>query len=125
VDGAGTWIYALHKSGEIPDEMEEVPAGGFALYMPGLDPLATEPTGAFLVDRHAVTNREFKRFVEDGGYRREEFWRAPFVEGDRSLAFGEAVARLPDSGGPPRPASWGMGDCAPRADAHPVAGVSW
>ena len=62
-------------------EMEEVPAGGFPLYMPGLDHLDTEPTASFLVDRHPVTNRDFKRFVDDGGYTRREFWREPFRDG--------------------------------------------
>src|SRR5439155_13055983 len=33
---SNTWHYMLRKPGQIPDEMEPVPAGGFPLYMPGL-----------------------------------------------------------------------------------------
>ncbi|MCC6652299.1 MAG: protein kinase, partial [Candidatus Eisenbacteria bacterium] len=122
---APTWRYTLHRPGEIPDEMEAVPAGGFPIYMPGLDHLETEPTGAFLMDRHPVTNREYKRFVDDGGYTREEFWREPFVEGERMLPRAEAMARLTDAVGQSGPAKWEMGDYPAGEDDHPVTGVSW
>jgi serine/threonine protein kinase/dienelactone hydrolase len=120
-----TWRYTLRQPGEIPDEMEEVPRGGFPLYLPGLDHLETEPTGAFLMDRHPVTNRDFKRFVDDGGYVREEFWREPFSDGERTLPWAEAIARCTDSVGHPGPATWEMGDHPAGAADHPVAGVCW
>jgi len=120
-----TWRYGLRRPGEIPDEMEEVPPGGYPLYMPGLDHLETEPTGAFLMDRHPVTNREYKRFVDDGGYTREEFWREPFSDGERTLSWGEAIARCTDAVGQPGPATWEMGDFNVGEDDHPVTGVCW
>jgi serine/threonine protein kinase/predicted esterase len=119
------WRYTLRRPGEIPDEMEEVPAGEFTLYMPGLDHLAMEPTAAFLIDRDPVTNREFKRFVDDGGYQREELWREPFVESGRTLPWLEAIARFTDAVGRPGPATWEMGDYPAGEDEHPVAGISW
>lgn len=120
-----TWRYRLRPAGEIPDEMEEVPAGGFQLFMPALDHLATEPTTAFLVDRHPVTNRDYKRFVDDGGYARREFWTEPFVDGDRELDWAEAIARFTDSVGQPGPARWELGDFPAGEDDHPVTGISW
>ena len=120
-----TWHYTLRRPAEIPDDMEEVPAGGFPLYMPGLDHLETEQVGAFLLDRHPVTNRQYKRFLDDGGYAREEFWPGPFLDGDRSLSRAEAMARLVDAVGQPGPAGWMMGECPAGDDEHPVAGVSW
>ncbi len=122
---AGVWQYTLRAPGELPDEMVEVPRGGFPLFMPGLDHLATEPTAAFLMDRHPVTNREYKRFVDDGGYRRAEFWREPFGEAGRVLSWEEAIARFTDAVGHPGPASWEMGDYPAGEDDHPVTGVSW
>ena len=59
---SGTWHYRLRKPDELPADMEEVPAGRFALLMPGLDHLEAEPTGAYLMDRHPVTNRQYKPF---------------------------------------------------------------
>ncbi len=120
-----TWHYTLLPPGRIPDEMEAVPAGGFPLYMPGFDHLETEPTVPFLVDRHPVTNREFKRFVDDGGYRREQLWREPFLEEDSELTWARAMERFTDSVGQPGPAGWEMGDYPSGEGEHPVAGVSW
>ncbi len=120
-----TWSYRLRKPGEIPDAMEEVPAGAYELYMPGLDHLELEDTAAFLVDRHPVTNRDFKRFLDDGGYRRRELWREPFRDGEGELSWEEAMARCVDSVGQPGPAHWEMGDCPAGEEEHPVAGVSW
>jgi len=122
---AGIWHTRLRRSGEIPDDMEAVPAGGFPLFLPGLDHMPTEPTAAFLMDRHPVTNRQFKQFLDDGGYAREEFWREPFLSGDRTLAWKEAMAFLIDAVGQPGPAGWEMGSFPAGEDDHPVSGVSW
>jgi len=120
-----TWRYTLRRPGELPDEMVEVPAGGYPLYMPGLDHLDTEPTGAFLMDRHPVTNREFKRFVDDGGYAREELWCEPATDGTHALAWQELIARCTDAVGAAGPADWEMGDFPAGEADHPVSGVCW
>ncbi|MEO7867001.1 MAG: protein kinase, partial [Candidatus Eisenbacteria bacterium] len=119
------WSYRLVPPGAIPDEMEAVPAGGFPLYMPGFDHLETEPTVAFLIDRHPVTNREFKSFIDAGGYALEELWHGPFLEGETELTWSQAVARFTDTVGRPGPANWEMGDFPSGEGEHPAAGVSW
>lgn len=120
-----TWHYPLRRPGEIPDDMEEVVAGGFPLYMPGLDHLEVEPLAGFLMDRHPVTNRAYKRFLDDGGYAREEFWREPFVAGAGALSRAEAMALMVDTVGHPGPAGWEMGEFPKGDDDHPVSGVCW
>ena len=37
----------------------------------------------YWIDRHEVTNRAFKQFVDAGGYRRPELWQEPFVRDGR------------------------------------------
>ena len=37
----------------------------------------------FWIDRLEVTNGEFKRFVDAGGYRDPKYWSEPFRDGDR------------------------------------------
>ncbi len=120
-----TWHYAMRPPSELPEEMEEVAPGGFPLYMPGLDHLETEMMGAYFMDRHPVTNRQYKRFVDDGGYAREEFWREPFQDKDQVLSRAEAMARFVDAVGQPGPASWMMGEYPAGEDEHPVTGISW
>jgi dienelactone hydrolase len=99
--------YRLPARGELPDEMAWVPGGAFEMYLPGLDHLKAEPTTPFLMDRHEVTNREYKRFVDAGGYAKKE------------------LARFVDRTGRPGPATWEVGSFPDGRDDFPVAGVSW
>ena len=47
-------------------------------FSPALEHLSEVTLPDYWIDRHEVTNRAFKRFVDDGGYRRPELWREPF-----------------------------------------------
>ncbi len=33
----------------------------------------------YFIDRYEVTNRQFKQFVDQGGYSRRELWKEPSV----------------------------------------------
>jgi len=120
-----TWHFELAAPGTRPPGMELVPAGAFPLFIPGLDHLELEPLDAFLMDRDPVTHREFKYFVDAGGYANADWWREPFVDAGRTLARDEAMARFVDATGRPGPAGWEMGGPAPGEDDLPVSGVSW
>src|SRR5207344_1991602 len=48
----------------------------------------------YWIDKFEVTNRQYKEFVDQGGYRRRDYWREPFIEGGRSLPWEEAVERF-------------------------------
>jgi dienelactone hydrolase len=79
----------------------------------------------FLIDRHEVTNEEYKKFVEAGGYHRREFWKQPFVRDGRAVSWEQAIAFFHDSTGRPGPATWEVGDYPRGHEKYPVAGVSW
>ena len=83
------WNYTLQPEGEIPEEMVHVPGGEFDIFLPGLDHLTPEPVAGFLMDRHEVTHREFKAFVDAGGYENPELWPQPMVHEGRELTFEE------------------------------------
>jgi formylglycine-generating enzyme required for sulfatase activity len=119
--------FKLVPSEQVPAGMVRVPAASepFGLFIPGLDHLPQVKLADYWIDRTEVTNREFKRFVADGGYRRAEFWREPFVKGGRTLAFDEAMALFRDATGTPGPATWELGSYLAGQDDFPVAGVSW
>jgi eukaryotic-like serine/threonine-protein kinase len=120
-----SWSYRIPSEGEVPDGMAWIPAGVFDMFLPGLDHLKPEPTAAFLMDRYEVTNRDYKRFVDAGGYADPKYWRQPFVDGGRELSFKEAIARLTDRTGRPGPASWEVGSFPEGREDYPVSGVSW
>jgi formylglycine-generating enzyme required for sulfatase activity/dienelactone hydrolase len=95
------------------------------LHMPGLEHLEPRETGDFLVDRTEVTNREYKRFVDAGGYENRDYWREPFLDGARRLDWEDAMTRLVDRTGRPGPAGWEVGDFPDGQDELPVGGISW
>lgn len=72
-----------------------------------------------------VTNREYKAFVDAGGYHEQKYWEHPFVEDGRPLAPAEAMRRFVDRTGQPGPSTWEGGSHAPGEDNIPVGGVSW
>jgi dienelactone hydrolase len=77
------------------------------------------------MDRYEVSNREYKRFVDAGGYTDARFWRQPFVEHGREIPWKEAMARLVDRTGRPGPSTWEVGSFPEGGGDLPVAGVSW
>ena len=73
-----------------------------------------------------MTNRQFKQFVDAGGYQQQRYWTEPFVdERGRSLTLAEAMALFRDQTGRPGPASWELGGFPDGQADFPVTGVSW
>ena len=119
--------FTLVPSGTAPPDMVRIVASGspFQLSIVGLEHVPEVELADYWIDRHEVTNREFKRFVDDGGYRRRELWLEPFLDNGRSIGFDAAMARLVDTTGRPGPATWEQGAYAAGRDDYPVTGVSW
>jgi serine/threonine protein kinase/predicted esterase len=79
----------------------------------------------YWIDRFEVTNRQFKEFVDRGGYRQRNYWREPFVEQGRIVPWEEAVERFRDATGRQGPATWNTGTYPDGQADFPVGGVSW
>ncbi len=90
--------------------------------------VAETPVGKledFYIDKYEVTNREYKEFVDNGGYRNRKFWKQIFTEGGRELTWHEAVGKFVDQSGQPGPATWQAGDYPEGRADYPVSGISW
>ncbi len=79
----------------------------------------------FYIDKYEVTNKDYKEFIDSGGYRNSEFWKHEFIKDGRTLTFEEAMAELVDQTGRPGPSTWQAGDYLKGQDDYPVTGVSW
>ena len=79
----------------------------------------------YWIDRFEVTNRQFKTFVDAGGYRTRSYWTEPFTSGTRTLSWEEAMAAFRDTTGRPGPATWELGTYPEGQADYPVGGVSW
>ena len=120
VRGGTSLAFDLDAEGAIPPEMVRVPGG--AVTIPGVADASLRP---FLIDRHEVTNRQFKQFVDRGGYRTREYWQQDFVQDGRTLSWEDAMELFRDATGRPGPSTWKLGEYPQGHDEHPVNGVSW
>ena len=114
----GPEAYRLDKPSELPADMVRVPGGRF---ISGGD---TVRFSNFTMGRFEVTNAEFKRFVDAGGYRRRELWPPIIVRSD-TIAWPQAMMRFTDRTGRPGPSTWEAGDYPAGEGEFPVSGVSW
>ena len=109
-----------------PDGMVRVPGTErLELALPGLDHLDPVRLDNYLIDQHEVTNAEYKRFVDSGGYARRALWDQAFVQDGHTLPWADAMARFRDKTGRPGPAPWEVGDYPAGQGDYPVTGVSW
>ena len=79
----------------------------------------------YWIDKFEVTNRQYKQFVDAGGYRNRDYWREPFIKDGRDIGWDEATALFRDGTGQPGPSTWDVGGYPQGQDDHPVSGVSW
>jgi formylglycine-generating enzyme required for sulfatase activity/dienelactone hydrolase len=124
VDSAGSeddvLSFVMDREGSLPPGMVRVPGGEFRWRK-----TAPVQLPDYLMDKFELTNREFKKFVDAGGYRNPQYWTQPFVKDRRTLSWKEAMAQFHDKTGRPGPAVWELSDYPPGQDDLPVGGVSW
>jgi hypothetical protein len=114
--------FDLNKPGTLPSRMVTVPAGEFAIAASGFQHF---PMETYLIDKYEVTNRQYKEFVDKGGYQNRVYWKEGFVQDGQELTWEEAMRRFRDVTGRPAPATWEGGVYPAGQDQYPVRGVSW
>jgi iron(II)-dependent oxidoreductase len=118
----------LREASEHIEEVEAVPAWKTLTEEMALIPAGSVPIvqndgrvemralDAFYLDRHAVTNRQYLKFVTSGGYDQFDLWPE---------AVWPSLMRFTDRLGKPGPANWEGGRFPQGRADHPVVGVSW
>ena len=112
---ANNFHRVLDEVGTIPDGMVRVSGN-------------QTPVGQiddFFIDRYEVTNREFKEFVDDGGYQTQDYWEHEFVKENQILSWDEAMSQMRDQTNRPGPSTWQAGTYLEGTDDYPVTGLSW
>jgi eukaryotic-like serine/threonine-protein kinase len=118
-------LIRLDRDDGIPPEMVRVAGGELNVRFPGFEHVQPIRLGDYLMDRYEVTNQEFKRFVDSGGYRRRELWEYSFIREGSEIPWKQAMTLMKDRTGRPGPSSWEAGEYPPGQEKHPVSGVSW
>jgi predicted Ser/Thr protein kinase len=111
----------LHENAHVPAGMVWVPGASAGQSIRLRVPADFE---GFWLDAFEVSNRQFKAFVDAGGYAGPQHWREPFVRGGVALSWDQAMTGFRDATGRPGPAAWQFGTYPDGAADHPVAGIS-
>ena len=111
----GDLLRVLDKKGSIPPGMVRVPGA------------ETEvgKLSDFFIDKYEVTNKQYKEFLNSGGYRNRKYWKQKFTKEGRELPWEQAVKGFIDQTGQPGPATWQAGDYPEGQGDYPVSGISW
>jgi pimeloyl-ACP methyl ester carboxylesterase len=115
----------LDRIGTLPHNMVRVPASETELNFGGLEKYGGVEVPRFLADQYEVTNREYKSFVDAGGYANPAYWRVHVMEAGKEIPLAVALARFIDRTGKPGPSTWEAGTYPDGLANNPVAGVSW
>ena len=115
----------LQPQGSVPTGMIYIQGGNFvpALTGSGVDPVFLHP---FYIDKFEVTNKDYKEFIDAGGYSNSQYWvEMDFIKDGIALSFEEAKEMMVDSTGMTGPAGWEVGTYLQGTENYPVTGISW
>ena len=117
--------FTLDKNENVPAGMVRIPGGNVTLELTGLEHKPSVQIPDYWMDRYEVSDKQFKQFIDAGGYRKPAYWKGQFVENSRALSLEEAMAKFHDKTGRPGPSTWELGDYPEGQAEYPVTGVSW
>ncbi len=117
--------FALGDQVGAPAGMVAVPGGTWENYIASVGWVGPYLLPKFYMDRYEVTNRDFQKFVDAGGYEKPEYWQEKFVQSGRELSWQQAITLFRDTTGRHGPSTWEGGHFAEGQGDYPVTGVSW
>jgi eukaryotic-like serine/threonine-protein kinase len=124
-----TWDLDLEEQIDIPIKIQRIldKKGSISQGMVRVSGLETSKGKIvdFYIDKFEVTNNQFKKFIDDGGYRNKKFWKYEFIKDGRILAWEKAMSEFVDQTGRTGPSTWSAGYFPEGNGDHPVSGISW
>ncbi|MGZ8558845.1 MAG: SUMF1/EgtB/PvdO family nonheme iron enzyme [Chitinophagaceae bacterium] len=115
----------LDTLGSLPENMIRVPKKETRMLIVGLEQHGGKEVGEFLIDRYEVTNKQFKGFMDAGGYGDKTYWKYPVYNKGKEISLESASELFVDRTVRQGPAGWEGGSYPDGQENHPVTGVSW
>jgi eukaryotic-like serine/threonine-protein kinase len=84
-----------------------------------------EGDNGFFIDRYEVTNKQYKEFIDKGGYTNSAYWKFEFKKDGKIISREKAMDLFVDNTGRPGPATWEAGYYPDGQENYPVSGISW
>jgi eukaryotic-like serine/threonine-protein kinase len=111
--------------GKLPENMVRIPKSTTEMHIVGLEKYGPRDVPEFLIDKFEVTNKQFKAFIDAGGYTNATYWTFPILEAGKVVPLKAALTKFTDRTGRQGPATWEAGSYPDGRETHPVTGVSW
>ncbi|HEV2829261.1 MAG TPA: SUMF1/EgtB/PvdO family nonheme iron enzyme, partial [Pyrinomonadaceae bacterium] len=115
----------LLPADKVPESMVFVPGGDYRLVAWARPTEARVPLNDYFIDKYEVSNREYKEFINAGGYLKKQYWQHPFAKDGKPLAWDEALKEFKDRTGLPGPRDWSNQNFPEGKADYPVANISW
>jgi formylglycine-generating enzyme required for sulfatase activity/dienelactone hydrolase len=116
--------FSLTTQADAPLDMVHVTGGPLPERIFELYSVRPVELADYWFDQHEVTNRQFKKFVDEGGYQADRYW--PHFAGEgTTLTSEQAKQTFRDRTGRPGPATWEAGTYGEDQEDFPVSGISW
>ncbi len=117
--------FALASFRSAPKGMVYVPERTWTTYVGFIGWVGPYMLPPYYMDQYEVTNREYQRFVDSGGYQKPQYWPDHFTQNGRDIPWQQAMTEFRDISGRPGPSTWAGGHYADGQTDLPVSGVSW
>ena len=110
----------------LPGEMVWIDAWTVNIHTTSYSESTAVEAPEYFIDRYEVTNEQFKKFVDQGGYTNREYWsESQFLKDGHKISREQAISEFVDKTGQPGPDTWYEGTYPEGKGKHPVSGVSW
>jgi formylglycine-generating enzyme required for sulfatase activity/tRNA A-37 threonylcarbamoyl transferase component Bud32 len=117
--------FSLSRAQSVPPGMVYGAGGAWSAYVSFLGWIGPYKIPPYYVDQFEVTNRDYQKFVDGGGYEKSQYWPGEFHQDGRTLTRTEAMQTFRDTTGRPGPSTWAAGHYPAGKADDPVTGVSW
>ncbi len=79
----------------------------------------------FSISKYEVSNEQYQKFVDDGGYDNPKYWDFPMNIGGIIHDFNSTTKKFVGKYGKSGPANWSYGKYPNGLENHPVTGINW
>jgi serine/threonine protein kinase/formylglycine-generating enzyme required for sulfatase activity len=79
----------------------------------------------YYIDKYEVSNKDFKSFINAGGYQKKEYWKFAFIKEGKHLSWDDAIALFADRTGLQGPRDWINQEYPVGKDHYPVTNITW
>src|ERR1700752_1004649 len=115
----------LFTPNQLPGQMVFVPGGDYRLVAWARPTDTRLKLGDYFIDKYEVSNREYREFINAGGYLKRQYWKNDFVKDGKTLSWEEASKEFKDRTALPAPRSWTNQNFPEGKGDFPVTDITW